>query len=42
MNLPQTFSIEDITSYGVEGLIDAIENIHPTKEQGLRLMLLCV
>ena len=23
-NLPQSFSIEDITSYGVEGLIDAI------------------
>ena len=24
MNLPQSFTIEDITSYGVEGLIDAI------------------
>lgn len=31
MNLPQTFSIEDITSYGVEGLIDAIEKYTPAK-----------
>lgn len=31
MNLPQTFSIEDITSYGVEGLIDAIEKFTPDK-----------
>ena len=31
MNLPQTFSIEDITSYGVEGLIDAIEKYTPDK-----------
>ena len=30
-NLPQTFSIEDITSYGVEGLIDAIEKYTPDK-----------
>jgi RNA polymerase sigma factor for flagellar operon FliA len=31
MSLPQTFSIEDITSYGVEGLIDAIEKYTPDK-----------
>lgn len=31
MNLPQSFSIEDITSYGVEGLIDAIEKYTPDK-----------
>ena len=31
MNLPQTFSLEDITSYGVEGLIDAIEKYTPDK-----------
>lgn len=31
MNLPATFSIEDITSYGVEGLIDAIEKYTPDK-----------
>ena len=31
MNLPQTFSIEDITSFGVEGLIDAIEKYTPDK-----------
>lgn len=31
MNLPTTFSIEDITSYGVEGLIDAIEKYTPDK-----------
>ena len=30
-NLPQSFSIEDITSYGVEGLIDAIEKYTPDK-----------
>ncbi len=30
-NLPQTFSMEDITSYGVEGLIDAIEKYTPDK-----------
>ena len=31
MNLPQTFSLEDITSFGVEGLIDAIEKYTPDK-----------
>lgn len=31
MNLPQTFTLEDITSYGVEGLIDAIEKFTPDK-----------
>lgn len=31
MNLPQTFTLEDITSYGVEGLIDAIEKYTPDK-----------
>jgi len=31
MTLPQTFTIEDITSYGVEGLIDAIEKYTPDK-----------
>ena len=31
MSLPQTFSVEDITSYGVEGLIDAIEKYTPDK-----------
>lgn len=29
--LPATFSIEDISSYGVEGLIDAIEKFAPDK-----------
>ncbi len=31
MNLPPTFTLEDITSYGVEGLIDAIEKYTPDK-----------
>ena len=31
MNLPSTFTLEDITSYGVEGLIDAIERYTPDK-----------
>ena len=31
INLPSTFSLEDITSYGVEGLIDAIEKYTPDK-----------
>ena len=31
MTLPQTFTIEDITSFGVEGLIDAIEKYTPDK-----------
>lgn len=29
--LPPTFSVEDISSYGVEGLIDAIEKYSPNK-----------
>ena len=29
-NLPTVFSIEDITSFGIEGLIDAIEKYMPT------------
>lgn len=29
--LPPTFSIEDISSYGVEGLIDAVEKFSPNK-----------
>lgn len=29
--LPPTFSIEDISSYGVEGLIDAVEKFSPDK-----------
>lgn len=29
--LPATFSVDDITSYGVEGLIDAIEKFSPDK-----------
>ncbi|MCR5261716.1 MAG: FliA/WhiG family RNA polymerase sigma factor [Candidatus Gastranaerophilales bacterium] len=29
--LPSTFSVDDITSYGVEGLIDAIEKFSPEK-----------
>lgn len=31
VNLPSTYSIEDITSYGVEGLIDAVEKFSPDK-----------
>lgn len=31
MTLPTTFSLEDITSYGVEGLIDSIEKYTPDK-----------
>ena len=31
LNLPTTFSLEDITSYGVEGLIDAIEKYTPDR-----------
>lgn len=30
-NLPSSFSVDDITSYGVEGLIDAIEKYSPDK-----------
>ena len=30
-NLPQTFSLEDVTSFGVEGLIDAIEKYTPDR-----------
>lgn len=31
MNLPPNFAIEDIASYGVEGLIDAVEKYSPNK-----------
>lgn len=31
LNLPPNFAIEDITSFGVEGLIDAIEKFSPDK-----------
>lgn len=31
MNLPPNFAIEDIASYGVEGLIDAVEKYSPDK-----------
>ena len=31
LNLPPNFAIEDITSFGVEGLIDARENFSPDK-----------
>ena len=31
VNLPPTFSFEDIVSFGIEGLIDAIEKYHPNK-----------
>ena len=30
-NLPQAFTLEDVTSFGVEGLIDAIEKYTPNK-----------
>lgn len=31
LSLPQNFAVEDITSFGVEGLIDAIEKFTPEK-----------
>ena len=31
LNLPPNFAIEDITSFGVEGLIDAVEKFSPDK-----------
>ena len=31
VNLPLTFSFEDVVSFGIEGLIDAIEKFHPNK-----------
>lgn len=31
VNLPSSFSFEDIVAYGIEGLIDAIEKYHPSK-----------
>ena len=31
LNLPQNFTIDDITSFGIEGLIDAIEKFSPEK-----------
>ena len=31
VNLPPSFSFEDVVSFGIEGLIDAIEKYYPTK-----------
>ena len=31
VNLPPTFSFEDIVSFGIEGLIDAVEKYHPNR-----------
>ncbi len=31
VNLPNSFSFEDVVSFGIEGLIDAIEKYHPNK-----------
>jgi len=31
VSLPPTFSFEDVVSFGIEGLIDAIEKYYPTK-----------
>jgi RNA polymerase sigma factor for flagellar operon FliA len=31
VNLPSSFSFEDVVSFGIEGLIDAIEKYHPSK-----------
>lgn len=31
VNLPPSFSFEDVVSFGIEGLIDAIEKYHPSK-----------
>ena len=31
VNLPPSFSFEDIVSFGIEGLIDAIEKYYPNK-----------
>ena len=31
VNLPPSFSFEDIVAFGIEGLIDAIEKYHPSK-----------
>lgn len=31
VNLPPSFSFDDIVSFGIEGLIDAIEKYHPSK-----------
>ena len=31
VNLPPSFSFEDIVSFGIEGLIDAVEKYHPNK-----------
>ena len=31
VNLPPSFSFEDVVSFGIEGLIDAIEKYHPNK-----------
>ena len=31
VNLPPSFTFDDIVSFGIEGLIDAIEKYHPSK-----------
>ena len=31
VNLPPSFSFDDVVSFGIEGLIDAIEKYHPSK-----------
>ncbi|MBR1617452.1 FliA/WhiG family RNA polymerase sigma factor [bacterium] len=31
VNLPPSFSFEDVVAFGIEGLIDAIEKYHPSK-----------
>ena len=31
VNMPPSFSFEDVVSFGIEGLIDAIEKYHPNK-----------
>ena len=31
VNLPPSFSFDDVVSFGIEGLIDAIEKFHPNK-----------
>ena len=31
VNMPPSFSFEDVVSFGIEGLIDAIEKYHPSK-----------
>ena len=39
VSLPATISIEDITGYGVEGLINAVERFSTEKQHVLKLTL---